>query len=116
MISLVIVTNQINNKWIADVGRLKGDDRRCDIDGKCDDNDTNDFDDEKNLYEPCDYSDDVDCVREFFGKYGQCEVVYHENDKPVYRDRFISYFPKINLTLITTKTRLRNFNPRIERF
>lgn len=55
-------------------------------------------------------------MKKFYGKYGQCKVVYHEDNKPVYRQRYTSYLPKINLTIVSTKVRLKKLDGKIDRF
>ncbi|XP_063831788.1 uncharacterized protein LOC135080994 [Ostrinia nubilalis] len=68
------------------------------------------------VYYPCDFEDDVDCIRHYFASSGQCKEVDNDYRKPVFRDRLVTYLPGFNLTIIVAKTRLTYVGDRINRF
>ncbi|XP_063831916.1 uncharacterized protein LOC135081107 [Ostrinia nubilalis] len=68
------------------------------------------------IYYPCDFEDDIDCIRHYFASSGQCKETHNYARKPVYRDRLVVYLPGFNLTLIVTKTRIKYIGDRINRF
>lgn len=116
--------NRFNYNIISEDNGTESDDNRncndenCNNDGNCngENSGTEICDDKKYFYEPCDYVDDVDCVRKFFKDHAKCSVIEHEDHKPVYRARHVAYLPKTNLTLVTTKVRLTKLNGTIITF
>ncbi|KAL0829925.1 hypothetical protein ABMA28_003398 [Loxostege sticticalis] len=73
-------------------------------------------DKDPDIYYPCDFEDDIDCVRHFFASSGQCKEVHNYGNKPVYRTRLVTYEPGFNLTIVLNKSRIKYIGDRITRF
>ncbi|KAL0829924.1 hypothetical protein ABMA28_003397 [Loxostege sticticalis] len=73
-------------------------------------------DKDPDIYYPCDFEDDIDCVRHYFASSGQCKEVHNYANKPVYRDRLVAYVPGLNLTAVLVKSRLTFVGDKIIRF
>ncbi|KAL0879550.1 hypothetical protein ABMA27_003288 [Loxostege sticticalis] len=72
---------------------------------------------EEDFEYPCDDDDDLEsCVRDYFAASDNCKPVSHQDGDPIFRKQKEVYFPKINLTVVTTDSNITYHNSQIRAF